>query len=132
MLRDYTKKDFSKERMTVGEPADSSTNLILNFGDAAFRVSMPMDLAVAIAARWNATGQRRALAEPTGWLRVNEHEPPCDSVFLITWDGYWVKARRGNRDVVVLEWLGAETALPLSSLQNRFWMEIPAIPQDAH
>lgn len=64
------------------------------------------------------------------WKRVGLVWPPNDSSFALTFDGAWVKARRGKGTTVTIDWLGMRKPMRLVDLYMEYWLAIPPPPRD--
>jgi len=63
------------------------------------------------------------------WRLVADDPPPCDSSFILAADGRWMKARRGNKPVIVVEWLqDQDIVMTLEETGHRYWMAVPPNP----
>lgn len=63
-----------------------------------------------------------------GWYRVSEVPPPKDTTFILALDGYWVRAKRGNKEYIVAEWLGENFTWHLNDVKDSFWYFVPDPP----
>jgi hypothetical protein len=60
------------------------------------------------------------------WRLIADDPPPCDTSFVIAADGRWMRAIRGNKPVIVVEWLpDQQLVLMLEEARDRYWMEVP-------
>lgn len=67
------------------------------------------------------------------WIAFKEHQPPQDTSFLVTFDGYWVKAHRGNQACIVLDLFRFERGDHVVSMdrminENKYWLPVPPLP----
>lgn len=63
------------------------------------------------------------------WIKISDEWPPRDRSFALSWDGYWVKASRGNKQMIIAEWLGEKYVWDLNNLGDRYWFEVPQPPE---
>ena len=62
---------------------------------------------------------------PSPWRRIADDPPPCDTSFVLAIDGYWLKAQRGNKPIIIVDWHGGQrVAIALKETGFRYWMPV--------
>jgi hypothetical protein len=81
-----TTEAYTGERANAHAPADSSTDTVLRFGDGvgytAYRMQMPADRALALAARWNACADALARLGPSDGIFHTHAEADAWAILL--------------------------------------------------